>query len=117
MLGSEIEEGIEADSVSRSAFANLLAHIGLDISPFMPEGVETMASISSGSAISNETKLFCTLKWLGGGSYLDVTYAFGVSKASLEMVEEVLFADGVRHRLRLRNRNAIGRRPSIASSG
>ena len=41
-----------------------------------------MAIISSGSAISNETKLFCTLRWLGGGSYLDITFAFGVSKAA-----------------------------------
>jgi len=64
--------------MSRSAFANLLRHI----SPFMPEGVERMANISSGSAISNETKLYCTLRWLGGGSYLDITFAFGVSKAA-----------------------------------
>ena len=56
--------------MSRSAFTNLLRRI------------ETMANISSGSAISNETKLCCTLKWLGGGSYLDITFAFGVSKSA-----------------------------------
>jgi len=65
--------------MSRASFTKLL-HL---ITPYMPpEGNTAMATISSGSRITNETKLYCTLRWLAGGSYLDITFAFGVSKAA-----------------------------------
>lgn len=43
---------------------------------------EQKAINSSGSAISNKTKLAMTLRWLAGGSYLDICFAFDVSYAS-----------------------------------
>jgi hypothetical protein len=64
--------------MTREGFSSLLEILG----PFMYEGDEEMARRSSGSSISKRTKLFCTLRWLAGGSYLDITFAFGVSKTA-----------------------------------
>ena len=41
-----------------------------------------MARRSSGSIVSKKTKLYCTLRWLAGGSYLDICIAYGVSRSS-----------------------------------
>jgi hypothetical protein len=44
------------------------------------EQMKSMAKVSSRSHISNETKLYCTLRWLSGGSYLDICFAWGVGR-------------------------------------
>jgi hypothetical protein len=41
-----------------------------------------MARQSSGSIVSKKTKLYCTLRWLAGGSYLDICVVYGVSQSS-----------------------------------
>jgi hypothetical protein len=41
-----------------------------------------MVRRSSGSIISKKNKLYCTLRWLAGGSYLDICIAYGVSRSS-----------------------------------
>lgn len=43
---------------------------------------EAMAKRSSGSTVSKKTKLYCSLRWLAGGSYLYIYLAFGVSRSS-----------------------------------
>ena len=40
------------------------------------------ATRSSGSHISLRTRLACTLRWLAGGSYLDICFEFGVAHGS-----------------------------------
>lgn len=39
------------------------------------------ATASSGSSISTTTRLAVTLRWLAGASYLDLCFAWGISKA------------------------------------
>ena len=51
-------------------------------SPFMHDTNEHMAKVSAGSALSKRTKLYATLRWLAGGSYLDICFAWGLSKAA-----------------------------------
>ena len=48
----------------------------------MPLTNEEMAIRSSGSSITNRTKLYVTLRWLAGGSYLDLCFAWGLSLSS-----------------------------------
>jgi hypothetical protein len=55
------------------------------IDPFLYDCNEEMARRSSGSIISKTTKLYCTLRWLAGGSSLDICFAWGVSKAAFYM--------------------------------
>jgi hypothetical protein len=38
-----------------------------------------MTCQSSGSIVTKKTKLYCSLRWLAGGSYLDICIAYGVS--------------------------------------
>lgn len=64
--------------MTREGFSSLLGILDA----FLYEGDKEMARRSSGSCISKRTKLFCTLRWLAGGSYLDITFAFGVSKTA-----------------------------------
>lgn len=64
--------------MSRDGFEELL----LLISPFMHDTDERMAVVSSGSFIAKRTKLFATLRWLAGGSYLDICFAWGISKSA-----------------------------------
>lgn len=72
--------------MKRLSFRKLLNFI----TPHMPtEGNQKFAELSSGSPITNETKLYCALRWLAGGSYLDIIFAFGVSKTAF-------FTDGDR---------------------
>jgi hypothetical protein len=64
--------------MNRSSFEKLLA----TIEPLLYTPNVAMARRSSGSTISKQTKLYCTLRWLSGGSYLDICIAYGVSRAS-----------------------------------
>ena len=64
--------------MNREGFEKLL---GL-ISPILHDTDETMAKLSSGSTISKRTKLYATLRWLAGGSYLDICFAWGISSPS-----------------------------------
>jgi hypothetical protein len=43
---------------------------------------EEQAARSSGSHINLRTRLACTLRWLAGGSYLDICFEFGVAPGS-----------------------------------
>lgn len=64
--------------MSREAFHRLLSLVA----PFMHDTNETMAILSSGGPVSKATKLYCTLRYLAGGSYLDITFAWGVAKST-----------------------------------
>jgi hypothetical protein len=64
--------------MSRNGFENLLT----EISPFMHDTDELKAIASSGSLISKRTKLYVTLRFLAGGSFLDLVFAWGISKSA-----------------------------------
>jgi hypothetical protein len=49
------------------------------------------ASNSSGSLISNKTKLAATLRWLAGGSYIDICFEFGIGYGSFYQDDGVLW--------------------------
>jgi len=49
------------------------------------------ATISSGSPISTRTRLAICLRWLSGGSYIDIRFAWGVSKAAFFSERGVLW--------------------------
>ena len=42
----------------------------------------TQAARSSGSHICLRTRLACTLRWMAGGSYLDICFEFGISRGA-----------------------------------
>ena len=65
--------------VDRQTFSELL----LKTTPFLPIASEQQAISSSGSMITNEMKLGMTLRWLSGGSYLDICCEYGVSSKTL----------------------------------
>jgi hypothetical protein len=46
---------------------------------------------SSGSIIGTKTRLMCTLRWLAGGSYIDICFAYGVSKTAFFQNHGVLW--------------------------
>lgn len=60
--------------ISRDGFYKLL----LKIRPFLQKKNPKQATNSSGSPISNTTKLAATLRWMAGGSYLDICGLFGL---------------------------------------
>eukprot|EP00981_Chlorochromonas_danica_P014836 scaffold9059_cov170-Ochromonas_danica.AAC.2 len=64
--------------MDRAAFASLLRLV----SPFLPDIDEHMAIVSSGSYITKATKLYATLRYLAGGSYIDICFVWGISKTS-----------------------------------
>ena len=64
--------------MKRSSFYELYSAI----EPLLYAPNNLMACQSSGSCISKLTKLYCTLRWLSGGSYLDICVAYGVSQSS-----------------------------------
>lgn len=64
--------------LSRVGFSELLSLI----EPFMHDADEVMAKRSSGTAISKRTKLYATLRYLAGGSYLDICFAWGLAKST-----------------------------------
>jgi hypothetical protein len=70
--------------MSRESFEKLLALID----PFLREADLVMARNSSGSGISNRTKLYITLRWLAGGSYIDLIFAWGISKSAFYSADE-----------------------------
>ncbi len=49
------------------------------------------AENSSGSNISLRTRLACTLRWLAGGSYIDICFEFGISPGSFYVNGGVLW--------------------------
>lgn len=51
----------------------------ISITPFVKVPNETKAFNSSGGSIPLKTKLAVTLRWLAGGSYLDLCFAWGVA--------------------------------------
>jgi hypothetical protein len=61
--------------MKRSSFDKLFSAI----EPLLYTPNNLMACRSSGSCISKLAKLYCTLRWLAGGSYLDICVAYGVS--------------------------------------
>eukprot|EP00600_Ochromonadales_sp_CCMP1393_P011227 CAMPEP_0175017390 /NCGR_PEP_ID=MMETSP0005-20121125/12371_1 /TAXON_ID=420556 /ORGANISM="Ochromonas sp., Strain CCMP1393" /LENGTH=398 /DNA_ID=CAMNT_0016274799 /DNA_START=829 /DNA_END=2026 /DNA_ORIENTATION=+ len=48
------------------------------LQPFFDDVDEAQGVAGSGSCISTRTRLACTLRWLAGGIYLDICFAFGV---------------------------------------
>jgi len=61
--------------IGREGFENLLELI----SPFMHDTDEDKATASSGSSITKRTKLYATLRWLAGGSFHYICFAWGIS--------------------------------------
>jgi hypothetical protein len=64
--------------VDRASF-NVILEL---IEPFMEKRDEQKATNSSGCAISLKTRLAVTLRWLAGGSHLDICFAFGVANST-----------------------------------
>jgi hypothetical protein len=60
--------------VDRYTFDEILEKI----SPFLDEKNDQKAINSSGSPVTNKTRLAVTLRWLAGGSYVDLCFAWGV---------------------------------------
>lgn len=74
--------------MTRRGFVKLLAMI----EPYMQDINGEMADRSTDAgAISNETKLYVTLRWLAGGSYLDLAFAWGISIASFYAEDGVIW--------------------------
>lgn len=73
--------------MSREAFVELHALIAPDIVCKNP----VKAINSSGSYISTITKLAATLRWLAGGSYLDICALFGLSASNFYDTNYVLW--------------------------
>lgn len=46
---------------------------------------------SSGSVISSVTRLACTLRWLAGGSYLDICFEFGIGHGTFYQDDGILW--------------------------
>lgn len=64
--------------MSRLSFDRLFARL----EQFIETCDENMATRSSGSVISKKVKLKCTLRWLAGGSYLDICTFYGVDDST-----------------------------------
>lgn len=77
---NEMPEGLfkKMFRLDRETFQSLLDLLDAH----MEKKNEQKAINSSGSSISITTKLAMTLRWLAGGSYLDICFAFSVSVAS-----------------------------------
>ena len=73
--------------IDRETFSELL----LKITPFLPITNEQKAINSSGSMITNEMKLGMTLRWLSGGSYLDICCEYGVSPKTFYSKKGILW--------------------------
>jgi len=61
--------------VDRCTFEEILEKI----TPFLDEKNDQKAINSSGSAVTNKTRLAVTLRWLAGASYIDLCFAWGVA--------------------------------------
>lgn len=64
--------------VSRERYSTILETIRGDIT-----FDANKATNSSGSAITPETRLYCTLRWLAGGSHHDLCLAYGVARSTV----------------------------------
>ena len=64
--------------MSKNAFKQLV--IKLEDYVDIPD--EVSAENSAGSVVSMRTRLACALRWLAGGSYLDICFEFGVAPGS-----------------------------------
>lgn len=73
--------------MSRSAFNSLLQ----TIEPYMHNTDELQGVRAYGSIISNTTKLAVTLRWLSGGSYIDICFAFGIGYSTFFAVNGVVW--------------------------
>jgi hypothetical protein len=73
--------------LSRSAFDNLLEMLYSNYSD--PDDMRAKAS--SGSNIILRTRLAVTLRWLAGGNYLDICFAFGIATGSFFHEDGVLW--------------------------
>ena len=73
--------------VSRSTFDELLDII----TPHLDQRNEVKAKNSSGSSISPKTRLAVTLRWLAGGSHLDLCFAWGVAHSTFFSERGVLW--------------------------
>lgn len=79
--------------LSRLEFAHLLAKIHDDLLPAHPH----MGERSSGSFIQPALKLYVTLRFLAGGSYLDIAPLYGIAEGSFySVVHETLAAINLR---------------------
>lgn len=74
--------------MSREAFKQLVIKME-DIAP--PPLLEYHAQNSSGSAITMTTRLAVTLRWLAGGSYIDICFEFGVAPGSFYQEDGILW--------------------------
>lgn len=72
--------------VDRATFALLEA----EIESFIQRD-EVKAKASSGSAITTRTRLAVTLRWLAGGHYIDLCFAWGISKSAFYSDRGVLW--------------------------
>jgi len=74
--------------MSREAFHNLEQRLA---EKFGDSDFDQAAVNSSGSTICQRTRLACALRWLAGGSYIDICFEFGVSPGSFYADEGVLW--------------------------
>jgi hypothetical protein len=79
----------EVEAISDSIFSKMFRmdrrgfeEFYIKIAPFTHESNTDMAIMSSGSSITTKTKLYCTLRWLAGGSYLDICFVWGAAESS-----------------------------------
>jgi hypothetical protein len=73
--------------VDRATFEEIL----LTIEPFLEQRKVEKAINSSGSCITNKTRLAVTLRWLAGGSYIDLCFAWGIGKSTFYSERGVLW--------------------------
>jgi hypothetical protein len=73
--------------MSRFAFGRLVDIV----SSKSKAAVVVKATNSSGSEISIITKVACVLRWLAGGSYIDICFAFGIAPGSFYHEDGVLW--------------------------
>lgn len=73
--------------LSRQSFNTML----MKVSRRLRVRDEKQAKCSSGSSISNKTRLAVTLRWLAGGSHSDLCFAFGISSTSFFKEDGVLW--------------------------
>jgi hypothetical protein len=64
--------------MTRAGFEQLLVLV----EPFLHDTDERMAQISSGFMVTKRTKLYTTLRWLAGGSYIDICFGWALSEAA-----------------------------------
>jgi hypothetical protein len=66
--------------MSLSSFEKLLSYISYDLA------VDAEFALLRGGQIIPEIQLYCTIRWLAGGSYSDIFYFCGISSTSFYVV-------------------------------